>query len=186
MVLHSSPEGASSFRPVSCLRSLVSSEAGVPEVLRVSPPEEGLELGLAERPRREHLVHTRLLRLLAAEAGGDVDGTHAGGAVEEQLGGVHGQHAGEGEQAGVREAEEGGVEVAVYHGGHRVLVGAGQRRQQRGKAVEADARVCAVLERCRQDNHVVGRLGVGLSIGGEAQLEPDRLSFRAAERNTSL
>lgn len=88
--------------------------------------------------------------LFTSEAGGDVDRTNVGHAVEKQIGLLGCQDAGEREQAGIREAKERGIEVTVDNGCYGAVIVAGELVEGGAKTLEKDSRSYAFLEwRCQ-------------------------------------
>lgn len=118
-------------------------------------PEQCFELGLVQRSQREHFINPSLLRLFAPEAGGDVNGTNIGHAIEKQTGLLGCQDAGEREQAGVREAKERRIEVAVDNGCYGAVIVAREPVKGGAEILELDSRSYALLQwRCQNHNVV--------------------------------
>lgn len=112
-------------------------------------PEECFKLSFVQRLWREHFIDSSLLWLLSPEAHRDVDRTNTSHAVEEQIGRLSCQDAGIGEEAGVREAKERGVEVAMDNGRNSDVVAAGELVKGRREALEKDIGADTGLERRR-------------------------------------
>lgn len=93
--------------------------------------------------------------LLTPEASRDVDGTNARYAVEEHIGRLSCQDAGEGEQAGIRESKERGVEVTMDDGCYSAVIGPCELVKGRGETLELHFRLDTFLERCRQHDNVI-------------------------------
>lgn len=106
-------------------------------------------MNLVQRLWGEHFIDSSLLWLLSPESCRDVDGTNTSHTVEKHIGRLSGQDAGEGEQAGVQETKERGVEVTMDNGCYSAVIVAWKLVEGRVETLELDSRPDTFLERRR-------------------------------------